>query len=210
MPRTHRDPSILVSIPLLIALVPVLLLYVLPSSVAVDKILTELLHNTKAEWVLKLSLLVLISASPFYVYQRATRPLSGKKQQELLDLIRVNVNSKYNLRMHVRDSNLDSVFSKSTHFLMASRFFDFYKSELNIFADIVADSILKLPNDNSRPTADSMVLLVNELISNKAREFVPLLSENLDRFHRLHFLTDSAAACLKNDFHDEITKEAES
>src|SRR6266540_2695913 len=131
MPHTRISPGTSLLIQLALALVPVLMIYVLPSSEAVEKFLISHLHDTKFVQALKLSLSVLIFSSPFYFYQRATRPVSKKKQQEFLDLIRVNVNSKYDLRIPERDSNLDSVFSKSVHRLMASRFFDFYKSELN-------------------------------------------------------------------------------
>lgn len=105
--------------------------------------------------------------------------LSPEKQEKLLDLIKDSCNSKYPLRNNELSAKFQSInaeySSRGFDFLPGpglGQFADLYIKELYAYTDILLDTILEtLDSGKFKLKTESLVLLSQEMILNKANEF---------------------------------------
>ena len=215
MPRTQSKTDVTASLWLVI--VGILLQYVFPRSESMEKYLLSYLKYESLLLVAKSSTGVLLLALTYYFWQKAFTHISPAKQEKLLNLIKESCNSKYPLRNNELSAEFQSInaeyASRGFDFLPGpglGQFADLYIKELYAYTDILLDTILEtLDSGKFKLKTESLVLLSQEMILNKANEFNSYFCNLVD--HHSKFCQGPQPDILigtKTSFTTRISKEA--
>ena len=171
---SHRNLNTSISIPVWQIIATALLLYLLPPPESVEIILLSSLKYKQSVLVVKALLLAIVVLVPFYLHQRAIKPLSKQAKEALLSAIKNSVESKYEIhRSNTLTKELEKAVNKEVTrgFSLPSgslngAIIDLYINEFSIFASILENSIkIATTNINTKGLHKYLSLLIIDMLN---------------------------------------------
>jgi len=169
-----RNLSTSVSIPLALTIVGTLLGYLLPEIENVEKFLISYLQYRWSAWVLITSSFLLITLFPYYLFNRATRPLNKKQRNNLLKNIKDMVKAQYSLHTrNVLAKSFDELLNNEATRgftlptgALAGAISDLYISDIGVYSKLLEEAISKATsNINTKTLHQYLSVLINEMLS---------------------------------------------